>query len=191
MKCPRTIPFLHPGLALGAKRHEGFAEAWNWLIHSFWHMTLGDGLKWENKWQGYPKINLKIEAGEGIDVKYEEGKVIISAGTGETEYDDDSGGGGDGDDGTGSSGGAGFDDGTGDGGHDDGDTVPGGGNGGGGNGNGDNGGGGSGGGGSGSGSGGGGGSGTSCNEFSSDLENGDGDPGLGNDGDNCSVLNGW
>ena len=151
MKCPRTIPFLHPGLALGAKRHEGFAEAWNWLIHSFWHMTLGDGLKWENKWQGYPKINLKIEGGDGIDVKYGGGKVIISLGTGQTEDDDDSGGSG---------------------------------NGGGGNGNGGNGG----------GSGGGGGGddgGTSCNEFSGDLENGDEDPGLGNDGDNCSVLNGW
>jgi len=180
MKCPRTIPFLHPGLALGAKRHEGFAEAWNWLIHSFWHMTLGDGLKWKDKWQGYPEIHLAIEAGEGINVKYEGGKVIISTGDGETEEDDYSSSGGgtvpgdDGGEGGGSGGG-----GAGGGGHGDG-TVGGGGGGGAGGGAG-----------GGGGSGGGDDGGTSCNEFSGDLENGDGDPGLGNDGDNCSVLNGW
>ena len=94
MKCPRSIPFLHSGLALGAKRHDGFADAWNWLIHSFWHMTMGDGLKWKNKWNGYPKINLAIEAGDGINVKYKSGKVIISTGDGETEDDDYSSGGG-------------------------------------------------------------------------------------------------
>ena len=186
MKCPRTIPFLHPGLALGAKRHEGFAEAWNWLIHSFWHMNLGDGLKWKNKWQGYPEIHLAIEAGEGINVKYDGGKVIISTGEGETEEDDyTSGGGGtvpgdDGGEGGGSGGGgAGGGGAGGGGGHGDG-TVGGGGGGGAGGGAG-----------GGDGSGGGGDDGgTSCNEFSGDLENGDGDPGLGNDGLEWLVMKG-
>ena len=182
MKCPRTIPFLHPGLALGAKRHEGFAEAWNWLIHSFWHMSLGCGLKWADKWQGYPKINLAIEAGEGINVKYDGGKVIISTGDGETEEESyTSGGGGtvpgedDGEGGDGEGGGPGWEEG-----HGDGTTSGGGGI-------------------SGAGGVGGGGmdgaaggdGGTSCNEFSEDLPNVDGDPGLDNPADNCAVLNGW
>lgn len=84
MNTPRQIPFLKPGIALGARRHTGFAEAWNWLIHSFWHMTLGDGLRWIEKWGGYPKINLEIYAGAGIDVTYSKGKVIISTGSGIT-----------------------------------------------------------------------------------------------------------
>ena len=158
MKCPRTIPFLQSGLALGAKRHEGFADAWNWLIHSFWHMTLGCGLKWANKWQGYPKIELLIEAGEGIDVKYDDGKVIISLGDGNTEDEEEEDGGG--------SEGPGKDleeeqsedgDITGGGGSGEGDGVGGGSSGGGG--------------------------GTSCNEFSMEPDNEDGDPGLENLGD--------
>lgn len=186
MKCPRTIPFLHPGLALGAKRHEGFAEAWNWLIHSFWHMNLGDGLKWKDKWQGYPKIDLVIEAGDGINVKYGDGKVVISLGDGETEEDDESSGGGGtspGEDGGGEDGEGGGGDGgggAGGGGHGDG-TIGGGGGGG------------AGGGGIGGGSrgGGGGDGGTSCNDFSDDIENGGSDPGLDNPADDCAVLNGW
>lgn len=196
MKCPSAIPFLKQGLGLGAKRHAGFSDAWNWLIHSFWHMTLGCGLKWENKWHGYPKIKLLIEAGEGIDVDYKDGKVIISLGEGNTSDDESDGGGGDGpgddtggDSGGGAGGGAGGGSGGGGGTHPDGSHSGGGGGAGGGGGMG---GGGSGGTGGGSGgSGGGGDGGTSCNDFSGDLGNGDGDPGLDNDGDNCSVLNGW
>lgn len=186
MRCPRIIPFLKPGLALGAKRHAGFADAWNWLIHSFWHLKLGDGLKWKDKWYGYPEIHLAIEAGEGIDVKYEKGKVIISAGNGETHSDgSESGGGGvtpgeydpipaivadDGQPG-------------------DGDTRQGGGgesgeSGGGQSGSEDAGGG-------GNGTDTGGESGTSCNEFSDDDPENGMDMGLFNGGDDCALLNGW
>jgi hypothetical protein len=180
MKCPRTIPFLRPGLAIGAKRHEGFAEAWNWLIHSFWHMKLGDGLKWVSKWQGYPEIHLKIEGGEGIKVDYKSGKVKISLANEEDDEEDTytSGGGGGttpGDDSDPYH--------TGGGGHRDGELAGGGGNGAesgdvadesddkdddedGGNED-------------------------SCNEFSKSPDNEDQDPGMDNPGDNCAVENGW
>jgi len=192
MKCPRAIPFLKPGLAIGAKRHEGFADAWNWLIHSFWHMTLGDGLKWEDKWHGYPKINLKIEAGEGINVDYTDGKVVISLGDGKTNDNESDGGGGedpsyDRDEGTWTGGGDGGD-GSGAGTHPDGAHAGGGGA--------------SGGDGMGSGGNGGGngsdgadgdadGRGSSCNMFSEDDANDDDDPGMDNSGDDCAVVNGW
>jgi hypothetical protein len=191
MTCPRRIPFLSPGLAIGAKRHEGFADAWNWLIHSFWHMTLGTGLKWEDKWGGYPKINLKIEAGAGIAVKYSDGKIIISTGTGETTEDDESGGGGVDDNSdydSGDSGGYHADDGEHA--HSDGSTTGGGGGGASA--------GGAGGGigeasvsGDGAGSNGGGG-GADCNQFSGEsVDMGEEDPGIGNFGDDCAVINGW
>lgn len=177
MKCPRTIPFLHPGLALGAKRHEGFAEAWNWLIHSFWHMSLGNGLKWKDKWQGYPEIRLAIEAGEGINVKYGGGKVIISTGDGKTDEDDYSSGGGGtvpGDDDGGDGSGEGHADGTigGGGGGGTGGSVTGGS---GDNADGDT----------------GGDGGTKCNDQSEDADNADVDPGLGNMADDCAAVNGW
>ncbi len=138
-------------------------------------MNLGCGLKWVNKWHGYPEIHLAIEAGDGIKVKYKGRKVIISTGDGETEDESYTPGGGgtvpgeDGDEG----GGPGWEEG-----HGDGTTSGGGGI---------------------SGAGGGGGmdgasggdGGTSCNEFSEDLPNVDGDPGLANPADNCAILNGW
>ena len=184
MKCPRTIPFLRPGLAIGAKRHEGFADAWNWLIHSFWHMTLGDGLKWVGKWQGYPEIRLEIEGGEGIKVRYGGGKVKISLDNGEGEEEESytSGGGGGvvpGDEGDPSDVGGGGQA------HRDGEMAGGGGNGA---------------------DIGGGGVGTgldgfgpasneggedSCNEFSELPPNDMGDAGVENPGDNCAVVNGW
>ena len=189
MKCPRCIPFLKPGLALGAKRHDGFADAWNWLIHSFWHMTLGDGLKWVNKWQGYPQIHLQIEAGEGINVKYSGGKVIISTGDGETEEEEySSGGGGSSPDNGGDSGSGGSSGGRA---RSSGGEVtrPDGAMTGGGGGTGSDSGAMSGGGASGGGASGD--NGTKCNEFSSEIENDYGDAGMGNDGDDCSIINGW
>lgn len=187
MKCPNAIPFLKPGLAIGAKCHEGFADAWNWLIHSFWHMNFGDGLEWENKWNGYPKIKLRIVAGDGIDVEYKNGDVIISvAAPGDDEDEEDTSDGGDDADGGGGADGPGNDGGGaggnwlggGGGGSEpgDGSLRPGGGGD-------DAGGGGA--------SAAGGGGGSSCNEFSLDESNDDDDPGLGNPGDDCGVLNGW
>jgi len=177
MKCPRTIPFLHPGLALGAKRHDGFSEAWNWLIHSFWHMNLGDGLKWKDKWQGYPEIHLAIEGGEGIKVKPKDGKIYISLDNGEEDGEDpySTGGGGGsvpGDDGYSKHYGIG--EGNAYGGHADGETTGGGGS------VSDSGG-------SASSSGGE----DSCNEFSENPMNTFGDPGMENEGDSCAVVNGW
>ena len=168
MITPRAIPFLKPGLALGAGRHAGFAHAWNWLIHSFWHMTLGCGLKWIDKWRGYPKIELRIRAGDGIDVDYgEDGWITISQGDGETDYGEESGGGGDdrGEEDTGSVDDDPPEDGTMDGPDGSRDVRPP-----------DQ---------------GGGGLGESCNNFSADLPNDDEDPGLDNPGDDCAILNGW
>ena len=153
-------------------------------------MNLGDGLKWKDKWQGYPEIRLAIEAGEGINVKYDGGKVIISTGDGETEEDDYSSGGGGtvpGDDdaggGGGGSGGGGGGGASG-GGHADGTIGGGGGGGTGGSvtgGGGDNADGGT-----------GGDGGTKCNDQSKDdVDNDDPDPGLGNMADDCAAVNGW
>jgi len=162
---PRLIPFLKPGLALGAARHAGFAHAWNWLIHSFWHLTLKCGLKWIEKWHGSPSIELRIRAGDGIDVSYcDDGWVEISSGSGKTEYEEEpSGGGGDYDEPND------IDETT----HDDGDISPADGaqpddvrppeSG----------------------------AGESCNEFSEDIPNEDWEPGMDNPGDDCALLNGW
>lgn len=84
---PPRIPFLKDGLAIGAKRHKGFAHAWNWLIHSFWHLTFGPGLRWRDKWGGFPSVELNIRGEGGINVDYREpeygepaGYVVISGG---------------------------------------------------------------------------------------------------------------
>ena len=164
MITPRAIPFLKPGLALGARRHLGFTHAWNWLIHSFWHMTLGCGLKWIDKWRGYPKIELRIRAGEGIDVDYgEDGWVTISAGEGQTDYGEESGGGGGDYDDIGSEEEDPPEDGTLDGPDGARDVRPP-----------DE-----------------GGTDESCNEFSEDIPNDNDDPGLINMGDDCALINGW
>ena len=153
----------------------GLVDTLTWLIDSWDGFSNGDGLTIENKNGDHPKLQLKIEAGEGISVSAENGVLKISlADTGDGDGDGED----DGDD-TGATVGGG------------GGSFPTlgnnnyGGGGGGGYYNGDDN--------TGGGGGGDGGDGTSsCNTFTDYGEdNGWSDGDSGNQGDDCNAVNGW
>ena len=160
----------------------GLVDTLTWLIDSWDGFSTGDGLTIENKTGDHPKLQLRIEAGDGISVSAENGVLKISlAGTGDGDGEDD---GEDGDD-TGETVGGG------------GGSFPTGGNnnyggGGGGHYNGDDNTGGGGGGGGGGDTGDGGDGTSSCNTFTDYGEdNGWSDGDSGNLGDDCNAVNGW
>lgn len=177
MNKPNILAHFKAGQAIGAV--DNFTNTMNWLIGFVANLKTDTGIEIKNQTSDHPTIKAKVIAGDGIKVEESGGAWKISL---------DDGGDGDDDDGDGSnkggkkgSGGSGNGGSSGQGGS--------GGNGGGlGGGSSGGGGGGSYGGGNNGGSGD---NGSNCNQFSADLENDDGDDGLGNDGDNCAELNGW
>ena len=87
---PNPFPTLKAGLALGAKDHRGFVNAWNWLCGIMRaakdYFCLG-----VNGRTG----NVNIIAGEGINVTAEGKTIMISTGDGtNTDNGDGTGGGG-------------------------------------------------------------------------------------------------
>jgi len=175
---PNILATFKSGQAVGAVDH--YVETMNWLIGFVSNLKCEKGLTLKNEQSDHPTMEANLIAGEGIKITESNGGLKISLESDDDDDDDSTskkkGSGGSGSGGSGA-GGAGSGGGSGSGTGGNGATGGSGGSGSGGNG--------------GGGTTGGSGNGSSCNEFSDDPPNDNGDVGMGNNGDNCKELNGW
>lgn len=177
---PNILATFKSGQAVGAVDH--YVETMNWLIGFVSNLKAETGIEIKNPKSDHPSITAKVIAGNGIKVEESGGAWKISLEDG-GDGDDDEGSGkgkdktGSGGSGSGSGGAGSGSGGSGSGTGGNGATGGSGGSGSGGNG--------------GGGTTGGSGNGSSCNEFSDDPPNDNGDVGMGNNGDDCKELNGW
>ena len=174
---PNILATFKSGQAVGAVDH--YVETMNWLIGFVSNLKAETGIEIKNPKSDHPSITAKVIAGNGIKVEESGGAWKISLEDGGDGDDDEGSGKGKGKTG---SGGSGSGSGSGSGGSGSGTGGNGATGGSGGSGSGGNGGG---------GTTGGSGNGSSCNEFSDDPPNDNGDVGMGNNGDDCKELNGW
>ena len=65
---PAQIRYLVEGKALGAKLHRGWVATWNWVLSFVNHLKGGKGVTVKDKAGGHPVIETLIEGGTGIEV---------------------------------------------------------------------------------------------------------------------------
>lgn len=65
---PAQIRYLVEGKAIGATLHRGWAVTWNWVLSFVHHLKGGKGVTVKDKAGGHPVIETLIEGGTGIEV---------------------------------------------------------------------------------------------------------------------------
>ena len=65
---PPQIRYLQEGKLIGAKSHRGFVATWNWVLSWVFSFFAGRGVTLSGARLGRPRIDVEIQAGDGVDV---------------------------------------------------------------------------------------------------------------------------